>query len=1071
MFSSNRRKSTSAKSVIVPQTKGNYPSAKKISSTTTKTPSLNVPNQEHVTEDDKPPNAMVTKTTTTTTVTTVTTTTVSPKDLDTDCADLNLNRNSHKSQDNIQNCPSSSTVKPTTSSEDTWDEANDSSSTLKPSTVNKIPIKPSSLPIKINNSSHDEPSSSSNPKNDPITSSSTKPQSSSLIEKKSHRNRSSTIFNSNSTIEPKITSIRSSMISGVSPTKLPRTHKRTGSAPILNGLSMPINNNINKISLAKSMINLNNTFEAKIDRETPKQYLERMMYSVSRSKLVTILTQKADVFHQSALKAYMKLFEFEKVPIDLALRKLLMECNLPKETQHIDRVIEAFAKSYHESNPDLFPSADTPYMLAFSLLMLHTDVYNKNVKQKMTKEEFVKNTRIDGVNPEILEILYDNITYTQFIYAQDDTDVNGQTMLGSPTHRQIKLFSSKDRKKSIRFKNDPYWVIQTKLPTEFKPKIKDIIPTENPYSYMGTLPALDITNLYRVFSTTNTIKITGVKNRRNSHTSFKDTSNSNKSTNNDDDGTFLLNITKSGKLGRKVDLIDGKRRNSFIRNWKIYGVILSGSQLMFFKDETMFNVQMKRLNNYKDSSSISPVLKPDAILMTADSVAVYDKNYDKHKNVFRLVCPKGHQYLFKAENEEEMNDWISKINYAAAFKTAGLKMRNIRNPNIGQLRRGVGTSNFKLGMFGYSHDDAAKEAQGRTNLIRSKINELQGKISALTSQLQADIRFRNNLFLMIPYKASTRDRILKVATLVGSRLKHTCLELSKLVCYNEILEKDLCSTVMEDKTYWQNRRSYFTPGDNLIDDDNNPLIISTNTNLSSKSLSVPETFGKLFIKEPISNNNKLLDPTERINETNTRPATMGSFLRSSTSSLSLNSSTGESSRTSLSTSGDSEEGYDYPGNISEYEMDDRDDYSFRDDASSIIALDDYKEQFSLNNEIENGDYNSNLYDVESNYDGKNSEGIEIRVTKFTEVTSNENDEKFENEKSIIKKNSKDQFQIKRTQLNLESVNSSIGLMSNNLSIPVLVISTVEDELSTEDKISDDFSDHFVDAEEYSRSFI
>jgi hypothetical protein len=38
--------------------------------------------------------------------------------------------------------------------------------------------------------------------------------------------------------------------------------------------------------------------------------------------------------------------------------------------------------------------------------MLHTDAFNKNVKRKMSKEDFVKNTRIDGVPPEILEVFF-----------------------------------------------------------------------------------------------------------------------------------------------------------------------------------------------------------------------------------------------------------------------------------------------------------------------------------------------------------------------------------------------------------------------------------------------------------------------------------------------------------------------------------------------------------------------------------------------------------------------------------------------------------------------------------------
>ncbi|CAG8545631.1 22260_t:CDS:2, partial [Gigaspora rosea] len=894
---------------------------------------------------------------------------------------------------------------------------NNDSNILGPPIINIVPTK-SSLPVKIDQSNHDEslisvPHTLSNPppsSNVPMASSSTNPPVSSPLENKLRRNRSSTVVSTNSFSKPKISAVGNSVTAITSEdttcTKHPRKRqlKRMGSAPTLNIPFMPVTKNLSKTSSTKSMTNLNG-LEANSDRETPKQYLERMMYSISRSKLVTILAQKADAFHQSALKAYMESFEFEKVPIDLALRKLLMDCNLPKETQQIDRVIEAFAKRYHESNPDLFPSADTPYILAFSLLMLHTDAYNKSVRRKMTKEEFVKNTRIDGVNPEILEILYDNITFAQFIYAQDDTDVNGQTMLESPTqHRQMKLFSSKERRKSTRPRNDPYWVIQTKLPTEFKPKIKDIVPTENPYSYMGTLPALDIADLHRAFSAPHTIRITGVQNRRKNH-SLKGISGPFQSTN--EDGTFLLKITKSGKLGRKVDLIDGKKKTG-LRSWRIYGVILSGSQLMFFKDENV-------------------------ILMTADSVAVYDKNYEKYKNVFRLVCPKGHQYLFQAENDAEMNDWISKINYAATFKTAGLKMRNIRNPYVGQQRRGANSNGlrFGAGMFGLSHDAAAKESQGRVNLVRAKIDELQGKISALTSQLQTDIRFRNNLFLMIPYKASTRDRILQVATSVASRLKHTCLELSRLVCYNEILEKDLCSTVMEDKTYWQNRRSYFTPGDNSTDDSS----FLFTSDFQSKTLAVPETFGQLFVKEPISSSNKLLDPIERNVENNSRPATFTSLPCGSTSSL--------SSKSTLSINGDNEEEYDFQGNVSEYELEifprngsrndeDRDDISFRDDASSIIILDDVREQSSLVNRNENEEYEANMLDAGPEYNGE----------------------------------------LPQIQLDLKPESrppTSLGIISNEVTVPVLVISAVEEESKDETNdgdISDDGGDQFVDAEEW-----
>lgn len=49
-------------------------------------------------------------------------------------------------------------------------------------------------------------------------------------------------------------------------------------------------------------------------------------------------------------------FDFKSDPLDVALRKLLMEVGLPRETQQIDRVVESFAGQYVESNPGLFTS-------------------------------------------------------------------------------------------------------------------------------------------------------------------------------------------------------------------------------------------------------------------------------------------------------------------------------------------------------------------------------------------------------------------------------------------------------------------------------------------------------------------------------------------------------------------------------------------------------------------------------------------------------------------------------------------------------------------------------------------
>jgi Sec7-like guanine-nucleotide exchange factor len=56
------------------------------------------------------------------------------------------------------------------------------------------------------------------------------------------------------------------------------------------------------------------------------------------------------------LKIFLGRFDFVGHPLDIALRKLLLEVGLPKETQQIDRVIEAFAKRYIQCNPSLYLS-------------------------------------------------------------------------------------------------------------------------------------------------------------------------------------------------------------------------------------------------------------------------------------------------------------------------------------------------------------------------------------------------------------------------------------------------------------------------------------------------------------------------------------------------------------------------------------------------------------------------------------------------------------------------------------------------------------------------------------------
>lgn len=50
--------------------------------------------------------------------------------------------------------------------------------------------------------------------------------------------------------------------------------------------------------------------------------------------------------------------------------------------------------------------SDQPYILAFSMIMLHTDAFNKSNKRKMSRADYVRNTTIEGISPNLLIVGY-----------------------------------------------------------------------------------------------------------------------------------------------------------------------------------------------------------------------------------------------------------------------------------------------------------------------------------------------------------------------------------------------------------------------------------------------------------------------------------------------------------------------------------------------------------------------------------------------------------------------------------------------------------------------------------------
>lgn len=88
--------------------------------------------------------------------------------------------------------------------------------------------------------------------------------------------------------------------------------------------------------------------------------------------------------------------------------------------------MEKFAERFTAQNPDVFPTADVAFILAFSIIMLNTDLHNPAIKEerRMTKDGFIRNNRgiCDGQDlpQEMLLGIFDRIKTNPISLKEDD---------------------------------------------------------------------------------------------------------------------------------------------------------------------------------------------------------------------------------------------------------------------------------------------------------------------------------------------------------------------------------------------------------------------------------------------------------------------------------------------------------------------------------------------------------------------------------------------------------------------------------------------------------------------------
>ncbi|XP_048512555.1 spectrin beta chain, non-erythrocytic 1 isoform X2 [Athalia rosae] len=103
-----------------------------------------------------------------------------------------------------------------------------------------------------------------------------------------------------------------------------------------------------------------------------------------------------------------------------------------------------------------------------------------------------------------------------------------------------------------------------------------------------------------------------------------------------------------GLLERKHELQSAGKKAA-VRSWKQYYTVLCGQLLCFFKDIEDFSAS---------KAATAPITIFNATCERAE-------DYTKKKNVFRLKCSDGSEFLFLAPSAQDLEEWVNKIAFHA----------------------------------------------------------------------------------------------------------------------------------------------------------------------------------------------------------------------------------------------------------------------------------------------------------------------------------------------------------------------------------------------------------------------
>ncbi|KAK7916875.1 guanyl-nucleotide exchange factor [Apiospora marii] len=482
--------------------------------------------------------------------------------------------------------------------------------------------------------------------------------------------------------------------------------------------------------------------------ETPAEYLERIKAYPDQSKVTATLSTHPDPFMTTTLKMYMSKFDFSEEPIDVSLRKFLIESEIGMESDTIDRVLKAFANRYHRCNPNIYRSSDTAYFFAVSLLILHMNTFDQEtaklipgltyeVAYRMTADDYIKATRGKGVCEDILRYFYDNLTHIPII------GVNGlrtEEVVNAESQPKVQeIAEPTTRICGIHYPTTLARILSggtSCIPRLISDGLGKINYSTNPYNWFNGLHHLSTYSQ-------NTVNAFCMPSSE-----FEEDYDRNERV--IKCGILMIYPSLQGPPG-----------------WILRYLVLTevtlyicrepprGGQPLMVPGGPVLKCYESRIGSLRDGDLVMPL---------EQVVALTEKSYTDHEHAF-LVAQQSCdlETRFVAEEDDDMQDWMTKINYAAAFHTAGF-------------------------LECHSLEKSYSERERRHRELRQHVKSLETPRTPIDDRMISEAR---HFDILMPLKWSTRDRVLVAASKIRRRIAQRYIEERRVECHLEILSGHL----------------------------------------------------------------------------------------------------------------------------------------------------------------------------------------------------------------------------------------------------------------------------------------